>query len=56
MVAFLFLLFLPIIALIAVITMIGVVVVDTIYDVGKSLHKGEVPVNKYRVNKEKVGV
>ena len=44
MVAFLFLLFLPIIALIAVITMIGVVVIDTIYDVGKSLHKGE-PIN-----------
>lgn len=49
MVAFIFLIvILPIALLITAIVMGTVIAVDAIYDVGKSLHKGEKPINKYR--------
>lgn len=49
MIAFIFLIIvLPIVLLITAIVMGTAIIVDAIYDIGKSLHKGEKPINKYR--------
>lgn len=49
MVAFIFLIvILPIALLITAIVMGTIIMVDAVYDVGQKIHKGEVPINKYR--------